>query len=144
MNFLSNLWALKLMPILITALTALVSVLLTKATAWVAAKLKATKDDIKSETVKMVVQFVEQAFKNATSTDKLRLASVTAAKLLSDKGIKIAEDELTVLIEKTVKTFNDTYWGHSEAEETPIIDDPIIDIPIPRYGRFRSRILQTK
>lgn len=73
-------------------------------------------DDTKRTIAKVVVQFVEQAWKTLHGKDKLQKALETAEALLKKKGIDFDADEMKVLIEAAVAEFN-------EAFKKPLLDD---------------------
>ena len=58
---------------------------------------------------KVVVQFVEQAYKHLHGEDKLSAALVTLSDLLAQKKIHATEAEMKVLIEAAVAEFNDVF-----------------------------------
>lgn len=58
---------------------------------------------------KVVVQFVEQAYKHLHGADKLNTALITFSQLLAEKKIYATEAEMTVLIEAAVAEFNEVF-----------------------------------
>lgn len=64
---------------------------------------------------KVVVQFVEQAYKHLHGEDKLNAALDTLADLLAEKKIYATEVEMRVLIEAAVAEFNEVF-------KKPLID----------------------
>lgn len=66
-------------------------------------------DDTKRTIAKVVVQFVEQAWKTLHGSDKLQKALNTAEALLEKKGIDFDAAEMTVLIEAAVAEFNEAF-----------------------------------
>lgn len=62
----------------------------------------------KKEIVKATVEYVEQIYKSvsATSEEKFNTAKDKALEWLNEKGIKISDTELEVLIESAVNSFN--------------------------------------
>lgn len=62
----------------------------------------------KKEIVKLTVQYVEQVFKELHGKEKLEKAKEKAVEWLNEKGIKISETELEILIESSVNEFNKT------------------------------------
>lgn len=66
-------------------------------------------DDTKRSIAKLVVQFVEQAWKSLHGPDKLQKALETAEALLKKKGIPFDADEMMVLIEAAVAEFNEAF-----------------------------------
>ena len=65
--------------------------------------------DTKRTLAKVVVQFIEQAYKNLHGEDKLNAALVTLADLLAEKKISATEAEMRVLIEAAVAEFNEVF-----------------------------------
>lgn len=57
----------------------------------------------KKEIVKDTVNYVEQVFKDIHGQEKLNKAKEKALEWLNEKGIKISETELEILIESAVK-----------------------------------------
>lgn len=64
---------------------------------------------MKQQLAKLVVQFVEQAYKNLHGVDKLSAALVTLSDLLAQKKIHATEAEMKVLIEAAVAEFNEVF-----------------------------------
>ena len=58
----------------------------------------------KKEIVKDTVSYVEQVFKDIHGTEKLEKAKEKALEWFNEKGIKISETELEILIESAVKS----------------------------------------
>jgi len=58
------------------------------------------------EIVKIVVNAVEQIYKNSHGEEKLNLAKIEVIKLAKEKGIKISEKEIDLLVEASVKEMN--------------------------------------
>ena len=58
--------------------------------------------------VKIAVEAVEQTYKTLHGKEKLDLAKIEIVKLAKDKGVKVSEKELDLLIESVVKEMNDT------------------------------------
>ena len=76
------------------------------------AKNLATKyldTDTKRTMAKVVVQFVEQAYKELHGEDKLEAALVVLSEMLAEKKIKATELEMQVLIEAAVAEFNEVF-----------------------------------
>lgn len=67
---------------------------------------KAFKNDTTRKVIADTVNYVEQIYTDIHGQEKLESAKQTALNLLSQKGIKISEDELTVIIESTVHEMN--------------------------------------
>lgn len=62
--------------------------------------------ETKEKVVKTVVNAVEQVYKNLSGKDKLEICIENATELLNEKGIKISELELRLIIEAVVNSFN--------------------------------------
>ena len=75
-------------------------------------------DDTKRTIAKVVVQFVEQAWKTLHGKDKLQKALETAEALLKKKGIDFDADEMKVLIEAAVAEFNEVFKAPLNAENS--------------------------
>lgn len=58
---------------------------------------------------KVVVEFIEQAYKELHGKDKLNAALDTLSQLLDEKKIKATETEMIVLIEAAVAEFNEVF-----------------------------------
>ena len=72
--------------------------------------------DTKRTLAKVVVQFVEQAYKDLHGQDKLRAAISTLADLLAEKKITATETEMIVLIEAAVAEFNEVFKKPADQE----------------------------
>lgn len=57
--------------------------------------------------IKHTVYYVEQVSKEIKGKEKLNAAKDKIIKLLNDKGIKLSDEEIEILIESAVKTMND-------------------------------------
>lgn len=73
--------------------------------------------DTKRTLAKVVVEFIEQAYKELHGEDKLNAALVTLSQLLAEKKIKATEDEMIVLIEAAVAEFNEVFKKPVDSEE---------------------------
>lgn len=65
--------------------------------------------DTKRTMAKIVVQFVEQTYKDLHGEEKLAAALATLSALLAEKKIKATETEMKVLIEAAVAEFNKVF-----------------------------------
>lgn len=94
---------------LIPALALLVSALFT----WLGVKLRSLinkqKAKIESDEINniidKVVMYVEQTSKDMTSSEKLNKALSSASLWLYEKGIKVTEEQLKILVESAVNNF---------------------------------------
>lgn len=101
-----NIWEI-LTPILATTLTTILS--------YVGLKLKGLYEEYintkeKQAVVKNTVKYVEQVFSDLEGCEKLEKAKVTAIDWLNEKGIKISDAELTVLIESAVQALKGGFY----------------------------------
>ena len=67
---------------------------------------KLINTDIKKAIVRDTVKYVEQVFKDVHGVEKLDAAKDKAVALLKEKGIKISDEEIIVLIESAVSEMN--------------------------------------
>ena len=58
--------------------------------------------------VKIAVEAVEQTYKTLHGKEKMDLAKIELVKLAKEKGVKISEKEIDLLLESAVKEMNDT------------------------------------
>lgn len=73
--------------------------------------------DTKRTLAKVVVQFVEQAYKDLHGEAKLNAALAVLADMLRDKKINATELEMQVLIEAAVAEFNEAFKKPVDSEE---------------------------
>lgn len=73
--------------------------------------------DTKRTLAKVVVQFVEQAYKDLHGEEKLGAALATLSELLAEKKIYATETEMKVLIEAAVAEFNEVFKKPAVATE---------------------------
>ena len=66
-------------------------------------------NDTKRTMARIVVQFVEQAYKDLHGKDKLAAALTALSGMLAEKKIYATEAEMTVLIEAAVAEFNEVF-----------------------------------
>ena len=66
-------------------------------------------DKTKQAVAKTAVQFVEQVYKDLHGEEKLNEALKAASEMLAEKGIKVSDLEMRVLIEAAVAEFNDAF-----------------------------------
>ena len=67
---------------------------------------KLANTEIKKSVISDTAKFVEQIYMDIHGDDKLNTAKRKAIQILNEKGIKITDNELTVLIESAVKKMN--------------------------------------
>ena len=70
--------------------------------------------DTKRTLAKVVVQFVEQVYKDLHGEDKLNAALTVFAEMLIKKNIDASELEMKVLIEAAVAEFNNAFKKSAE------------------------------
>ena len=70
--------------------------------------------DTKRTLAKVVVQFVEQVYKELHGEDKLAAALTVFSEMLAEKGIHSTELEMEVLIEAAVAEFNNAFNKKAE------------------------------
>ena len=70
---------------------------------------KWVNDKTKKDVVDTVVKAVEQIYKDLHGEDKLDRAIDSAAIMLSEKGIKVSDLELELLIESALAEFNQAF-----------------------------------
>lgn len=70
--------------------------------------------DTKRTLAKVVVQFVEQVYKELHGEDKLAAALTVFSEMLAEKGIHATELEMEVLIEAAVAEFNNAFQKTAE------------------------------
>lgn len=101
------------MEILTTTITALAG--------WLAVVLKnlANKylnDKTKQEIAKIVVSGIEQCYKTLEGPEKLEKALDAASEMLNEKGIKVTEVELRMLLESALGEFNKVFEKETQAK----------------------------
>lgn len=70
---------------------------------------KYVNDKTKREVAKMVVQGIEQVYKDLHGEEKLNKALEAASEMLTEKGIAVSELELRMLLEAAVGEFNENF-----------------------------------
>jgi hypothetical protein len=103
-----------LYPILATTLTTVLS--------YVGLRLKTLYEKhidtkVKEDIIRNTVQYVEQVFGTLQGSEKLEKAKATALDWLGEKGIKISDAELTVLIESAVKSLKGGFYINNKEEK---------------------------
>ena len=91
----------ELIPIVIAAIgTFIIGIIKAKYTEYV-------NTDTKKELAMLTVRYVEQVFKALHGDEKLQKAKSAFIKVLNEKGIKISEDEVNILLESAVHQMNE-------------------------------------
>lgn len=98
----------ELFNIAIIIITALVGIATRYAVKFLNAKGVLAKLENNKELVKIVVGAVEQTYKHLEGKEKLNMAKIELVKLMNEKGVKISEKEIDLLIESSVKEMNET------------------------------------
>lgn len=93
----------QLMPVIITALSTIITAL----AGYIATSIKnAYTKKVNNETAKAVVddvvKFVQQVYADLNGPEKLQMAIQQASTILQEKGIKITDTEINMLIESAV------------------------------------------
>ena len=70
---------------------------------------RVVNDKIKQEVAELVVQGVEQMYKNLHGEEKMEKALEAASEMLENKGITVSAFELKMLLEAAVAKFNDVF-----------------------------------
>lgn len=70
---------------------------------------KFLQDKTKQTVAKIVVQGIEQCYKELNGEEKLAKAIETATEMLNEKGIECTEVELRMLLESAVGEFNKVF-----------------------------------
>lgn len=76
-------------------------------------------NDIKQSVVSTCVKAVEQIYTDIHGEAKLQKAMEMAASMLSNKGINITDEDLKIMIEAAVGTFNNAFHNHFPPAEHP-------------------------
>ncbi len=88
-------------PIVLTAIgTFLVGILKKKYSEYI-------NTDTKKEIAMLTVRYVEQVFTTLHGGEKLDKAKSAFVKMLNEKGIKVSEDEINMLLEAAVNQMNE-------------------------------------
>lgn len=91
----------EIVPIVLAAIgTFIVGIIKAKYTEYV-------NTDTKRELAMLTVRYVEQVFKTLHGTEKLDKAKTSFISILNEKGIKITDEELTMLLEAAVHKMNE-------------------------------------
>ncbi|AYP68269.1 holin [Bacillus phage vB_BcoS-136] len=99
---------LELVNLFMGVLVALVGVVSRKLVSFLNEKGAVAKLEKNKEHVKVVVNAIEQTYHNLKGEEKLNVAKIELVKLMQEKGIKISEREIDLLIEAMVKEMKDS------------------------------------
>ena len=75
-------------------------------------------DKTKVDVAKTVVRAVEQVYKDLHGEDKLNKALESASEMLAEKGIKVTDLEMKMLIEAAVGEFNKAFEKKENENDT--------------------------
>lgn len=81
---------------------------------------KYLNDKTKQSIAKVVVQGVEQLYKDLHGEDKLNQALSMFSEMLNEKGIKCSEFEMRLLLEAAVGEFNRVFENGNSEKETEV------------------------
>lgn len=100
-----------MLEILQPYLLEIIAAILTSVAAFIGVKIKKVYEEYvntktKKEIVECTVKYVEQVFKELHGEEKLNKAKDKALEWLNEKGIKVSDTELEILIEASVNGFN--------------------------------------
>lgn len=76
--------------------------------------------EAKKKVVESTCKYVEQIYKDLHGKEKLDKAKEAILEQLNEKGIKISDLEMTVLIEAVIKGFND---GKNSVKDVTLIEE---------------------
>lgn len=96
----------QIMEIAIVIIVAMLGVVTKSVLSYLKKKGIIAKIEGNKEIAKIVVGGIEQTYKHLHGDEKLNLAKIELLKISKQKGIKISEKELDLLIESSVKEMN--------------------------------------
>jgi len=99
----------EIIDIAITIITLLVGVVAGIVTKYLKRKGILVKLDTHKELAKIVVSGIEQAYKDIDGNTKLSLAKDELIKIANERGVKIKEEDLRILIENAVREVKKEY-----------------------------------
>lgn len=105
-----------IMPYVITIVTALAGYLATRISKKFEEKINT---QTKKEVAEATVNYVQQVYETLDGKDKLKKALETSVEWLNQKGIKVTEAEMTILIESAIKGAKQG-WNAQEMQEIDI------------------------
>lgn len=111
-----------LQPIIVNAAVTIITGVFTAAGVWVHNWLKTKADtEEKKKVVETTVKYVKQIYNDLDGNAKLEKAQAAILEQLNEKGIKITDLELRVMIEAAVNSFKDTVVDGKV--DTPAIEE---------------------
>lgn len=96
----------ELISLIMTVIVALFGFITTKVTSFLNEKGVVAKIEKNKQLVKIVVDAIEQSYKELNGEQKLAIAKKEIVELMNEKKIKISEKEIDLLIEAMVKEMN--------------------------------------
>lgn len=98
-----NMYGMEILTTVITAIAGWLAIVVKKLIT------KYLNDKTKQEIAKIVVSGIEQCYKSLSGPEKLEKAIKSATEMLKDKGIKVTEVELRMLLESALGEFNKVF-----------------------------------
>ena len=100
-----------IIPNILDALVPIIITTLASFFAWLGTRIKKyydekAKNEILRDIISSTVKYVEQVYKDIHGPEKLEEARTIACDWLAEKGIKVGDVELTILIESFVNGLN--------------------------------------
>ena len=105
-----------IMPYVVTIVTALFGYLAVRVKTKLDEKLNT---QAKKEVAEATVNYVQQVYESLDGKDKLKKALETSITWLNQKGIKVTEAEMTILIEAAIKGAKEG-WLSTEAKQIEV------------------------
>lgn len=114
---------LELQPLIVNAAVVIITTVATAAGTWVHSWIKKKADtEEKKKVIETTVKYVNQVYKDLNGDEKLQKAQEAIVEQLNEKGVKITELELRVMIEAAVNTFKDAVVD-GKVDNTPAIEE---------------------
>lgn len=114
---------LELQPLIVNAAVVIITTVATAAGTWVHSWIKKKVDtEEKKKVVETTVKYVNQVYKDLNGDEKLQKAQEAIVEQLNEKGVKITELELRVMVEAAVNTFKDAVVD-GKVDNTPAIEE---------------------
>lgn len=114
---------LELQPLIVNAAIVIITTIAGAVGKWAYSYLKTKIDtDEKKKIVETTVKYVNQVYKDLNGDEKLEKAQAAIIEQLNEKGIKITDLELRVMIESAVNTFKDAVVD-GKIDNTPAIEE---------------------
>ena len=114
---------LELQPLIVNTAVVIITTVATAAGTWVHSWIKKKADtEEKKKVVETTVKYVNQVYKDLNGDEKLQKAQEAIVEQLNEKGVKITELELRVMVEAAVNTFKDAVVD-GKVDNTPAIEE---------------------